>query len=68
LEDEQVFYIIDKAFWDSWSISVHFNDDMTITFKKEKLKAINNADLMEPIHEHRMKELTFNEDFIVVPK
>lgn len=68
MEDEDTFYVIDKAFWDSWSITVCFNDDKTLTLKKEKVKTINNAALLEPGHEFRMKEVTYNEDFILVPK
>ena len=68
MEDEDTFYVMDKAFWDSWAITVCFNDDKTLTLKKEKVKTINNADLLEPGHEFRLKEVTYGEDFIVVPK
>ena len=51
LEEEQVFYVIDKEFWDSWAIAVCFNEDKTVISKKEKMKTINNANLMEPHHE-----------------
>lgn len=52
--------MINKAFWDTWSITMNFNDDKTLTLKKEKVKIINNLELLEPAHDYRLKELTYN--------
>ena len=30
LDEEKQFYIINKAFWDSWTIKVTFNEDKTV--------------------------------------
>lgn len=41
---------------------------MSFTVKKDKTMLIDNISLMEPFHEHRLKDVVFNEDFILVPK
>ena len=49
-------------------MNVGFVDDKSYIIKKEKLKTIDNQDLIEPLHELRMKEVLFSDDFILVPK
>jgi len=47
---------------------VSYYEDMTITYKKEKITTIDNAKLLEPYHDLRLKDVVFNENFIVIPK
>ena len=68
MEDEEIFYVIEKEFWETWAMHTAFTDNKNFSFKKEKKSIIDNAGLVEPLHEHRLKEVTYNEDFIVVPK
>lgn len=45
-----------------------FNENMSFTIKKEELKTIDNRKLVEPGHEFRLKEVSYNEEFMIVPK
>jgi len=36
--------------------------------KKEQLKNIDNLKLVEPMHEERMKEVIYNQEFVIIPK
>jgi hypothetical protein len=49
-------------------MNVGFVDDKSFVIKKEKMTVIDNADLVEPMHEKRLKEITYGEGFILVPK
>ena len=62
------FYVIDKAFYESWCMNLGFIDGKSYIIKKEKMTVIDNANLLEPLHDHRMREVVYGEDFILVPK
>lgn len=49
-------------------MNVGFIDDKSYIIKKEKMTVIDNANLLEPLHEQRFKEVTYGEGFILVPK
>jgi len=68
LEEEDTFYLIEKQFWEQWCNNVGFNDSQNISFKREKSKFINNEKLLEPKHDFRLRDVTYNEDFLIVPK
>lgn len=63
------FYVIEKEFWDSWADNVSFRGNKSkFAIRKEKKQAIDNLSLIEDGHEFRMKEVYYNENFIIVPK
>ncbi len=68
MEETDTLYVIEKAFWDNWCLNVAFNENTSFTIKKEDLKTIDNKKLVEPGHEFRLKEVSYNEDFMIVPK
>ena len=68
MEETDTLYVLSKVFWDNWCQTVAFNENMSFTIKKEKQKFIDNLKLMEPGHELRLKEVAYNEDFVIVPK
>ncbi len=49
-------------------MNIGFLEDKSFVIKKEKQSTMNNASLLEPLHDHRMREVVLNEDFIMVPK
>ncbi len=53
LEEEDTFYVIEKQFFEAWSMNVGFIDDKSYIIKKEKMTVIDNAELLEPMHEYR---------------
>lgn len=60
LHKEQTCYVINKRFWDAWSISTKENNKTPDT--------IDNAVFIEEGHQTRWKEdLVWNVDFVVVP-
>lgn len=57
LEIEDVYYIVEKQFFDAWSMNVDFIDDKNYIIKKEKINVIDNLELIEPMHDKRTKEI-----------
>lgn len=56
LEIEETYYIVEKTFFDAWSMNVEFTDDKNYVIKKEKMQIMDNAEmLIEPMHDKRMK-------------
>lgn len=49
-------------------MNVAFNDNKSFSLKKEKKRIIDNLSLLEPAHEYRLKEVSYNQDFVIVPK
>jgi hypothetical protein len=49
-------------------MNVGFTDEKNFIIKKEKMKIIDNASLLEPYHELRLKEVLYNANFILVPR
>ena len=49
-------------------MNVGFCEEKSFVIKKEKLKVIDNSSLLEPFHEYRLKQATYNEDFIMIPQ
>lgn len=49
-------------------MNVGFVDDKSYIIKKEKMNIIDNAGLIEPLHELRFKDVLYGEGFIVVPR
>jgi len=68
LEEEDTFYVVEKQFFEAWMMNVGFVDDKSYIIKKEKMNVIDNASLVEPLHELRLKEVTYGEGFMLVPK
>ena len=68
MDEEDTFYIIEKQFFDAWSMNIGFVEEKSFVIKKEKLHIIENASLVEPFHEYRLKEVLYNQDFLIVPR
>lgn len=51
LDEEDTFYIIDKNFFDAWSMNLGFVEEKSFVIKKEKIHIIDNANLVEPFHD-----------------
>lgn len=68
LDEEDTFYVIEKNFYEAWCMNIGFIDDKSYVIRKEKITIIDNQNLLEPMHDFRMKEVVYNEDFIIVPK
>ena len=68
LPEEQEYYVIERKFWDQWTVAMNFAIDDQYQMKKELKENIDNKALMEPMHEFRMKDLTYKEDFVLIPK
>ena len=69
LETEDTFYLIEKQFYEAWTMNVGFVDDKSYIIKKEMIDVIDNASLVEPMHDLRLKdEISYGENFIFVPK
>jgi hypothetical protein len=49
-------------------MNVGFIDDKSYIIKKEKINVIDNKELLEPLHEFRMREVLYGDDFLLVPK
>lgn len=62
---EKYFYVVEADFWNIWIKSTGDKFQM-----REQIKTtIDNAKLLEPGHCLRLKDdMTFKEDFIIVPK
>ncbi|CDW76980.1 ubiquitin carboxyl-terminal hydrolase 15 [Stylonychia lemnae] len=68
LEEEDTFYIVDKLFYEAWTMNVGFVDDKSYIIKKEKIDVIDNLSLLEPLHENRLKDISYGDGFILVPR
>lgn len=68
LPDEQEFYVIEKDFWDQWCTALAFHSESMYQIKKEHKDFIDNKSLMEDMHTFRMKDLTYKQDFVLLPK
>ena len=68
LPEEAEYYVIEKKFWELWCVAMNFSSEDQFHMKKELKEYIDNKALMEPMHEFRMKDLTYKEDFVLVPK
>ena len=68
LPEESEFYVIEKKFWDQWCTSMSFEAESKFSIKKEHKDFIDNKSLMEDMHQYRMKDLTYKEDYVLVPK
>jgi hypothetical protein len=68
LPEETEFYVIEKKFWDQWCASMSFDADSKFSIKKEHKDFIDNKSLMEEMHQYRMKDLTYKDDYVLVPK
>jgi hypothetical protein len=60
--------MIEREFYEAWTMNVGFVDDKSYVIKKEKIDIIDNANLMEPLHELRLKDVTYGDGFILVPR
>jgi len=60
LDEEDTFYLIEKQFFDAWSMNLGFVEEKSFVIKKEKIHVIDNASLVEPYHEFRLKEVLYN--------
>ena len=68
LPEESEFYVIEKKFWDQWGASMSFDAESKFSIKKEHKDFIDNKSLMEEMHQYRMKDLTYKDDYVLVPK
>lgn len=59
LPEETEFYVLEKKFWDQWCTSMNFNGNAKYSIKKEHKAFIDNKQLMEEMHEHRMKDVAY---------
>ena len=68
LPEESEFYVMEKKFWDQWCASMSFEAESKFSIKKEHKDFIDNKSLMEDMHQYRLKDLTYKDDFVLVPK
>ena len=68
LELEDTYFVVEKQFFEAWCMNVEFLEEKNYIIKKEKMNVIDNATLLEPWHEKRMRDVVYNEDFILLPK
>ena len=68
MEEESTFYVLEKEFFDAWAMNIGFCEEKSYVIKKERKKVIDNAGLVEPGHEHRLREVSYGEEFMLVPK
>ena len=68
LPEEQEYYVIEKDFWDQWCTALALNSDGMYSIKKEHKDFIDNKSLMEEMHSFRMRDLTYKQDFVLLPK
>lgn len=68
LPEEQEYYVIEKDFWDQWCTALALNSADMYSIKKEHKDFIDNKSLMEEMHSFRMKDLTYKQDFVLLPK
>ena len=68
LPDELEYYVIERAFWDDWCTALAITNDGKYSIKKEHKAKIDNRSLMEDMHQFRMRDLTYKQDFVLLPK
>ena len=68
LPDEQEYFVIEKDFWESWCTALAITQDGKYLIKKEHKDFIDNKKLMMEMHQFRMKDLTYKQDFVLLPK
>lgn len=72
LDKEEVFYVMNKRFFDAWSSHVGFNSNLErssfLIKKEEKLKIIDNASLIENMHSLRLTDVTYGTNYVIVPR
>ena len=59
LPKEKEFFVVDRVFWDEWCQSVNWLQDTDFGLKVDRVLSIKNQDLMEPLHQFRMKDLVY---------
>ena len=68
-KEDASYYILEKEFWDSWTDNVSFRGNQSsFDIRKEKKLTIDNQALLEEGHEYRIREVSYNEEYIIVPK
>ena len=66
---EQEYYIVEKQFWEQWCTAMAISGTAgEYSIKKEHKDFIDNKSLMEEMHTFRMKDLTYKQDFVVLPR
>ena len=50
LPREKEYYVVEKAFWDSWCQALNWSEDTEFGLKVERPQGIKNLSLMEPNH------------------
>jgi hypothetical protein len=59
LPKEKEYFVVDKAFWDSWCQAINWMEETEFGLKIDRPLGINNLSLMEPNHQFRMKDLVY---------
>ena len=68
LPEEQEFYVIEKPFWDQWCAALAISSNAEYSIKKEHKDFIDNKSLMMDMHEFRMKDIAYKQDYMLLPK
>lgn len=68
LPDEQEYFVVENNFWEEWCTALAINKEGKYSIKKEHKDKIDNKSLMEDNHQFRMKDLTYKQDFVLLPK
>ena len=69
---ESEYYIVEKQFWEQWCTAMDITgtgaDGGMYAIKKEHKDFIDNKCLLEEMHQFRMKDLTYKQDFVLLPR
>ena len=68
LPEEQEYFVVEAGFWEQWSAALSIGNEGKFSLKKEHKDVIDNKSLMEEMHQFRMKDLTYKQDFVLLPK
>ena len=70
IEYESTFYVVNKRFFDSWSLNSGFTSEKSsfAIKKEEKLKEMDNQMLVEQYHSQRLRDVEYGQDFVVLPR
>ena len=70
LPDETEYYVVEKPFWEQWCTALQLSGigESKYYITKEHKDAIDNKGLMEDMHQFRMKDLAYKQDFVLMPK
>ena len=68
LPEEREYYVIEAPFWEQWCTALPATSEGRYGVKKEHKESIDNKGLMEEMHHFRMKDLTYKQDFVLLPK